>query len=178
MTTVVINMKEQTVTTDSRTTTYDTSSNVSYYSVKQKQRIVGDVLIVGTGDRTLIDQFVDAYATDKLCITTNDKHGTTIVVVTTVGASMQADIYTCGNSHKRGKFPFRKTKWGFNLMSVTDINRVIHLGSGSEYARAATYLGSDAIGAVQTAIALDPYSGGPIEQYKFNSEGTPTRVLD
>lgn len=180
MTTLIIDCANQKVFADTCTTT---SQRISYdktvlgYLLTDREKTelhehrvvrernnkihkVGDTVIVGCGDKRLIDRFVENYNTDSECDIRQNDGDARIYVVSKREIGLLVDTYTPKTVKK--KWYFRKQKvW--DIKSEVKTQGFITDGSGGDYAAGALTAGASGVDAIIAASQLDPSTNNKVD---------------
>ncbi|WP_461533446.1 hypothetical protein [Sinomicrobium sp.] len=184
MTTIVIDCEKQTVYADSCTTTtkytsYDKNtagllltgfSEHENYEHRIERSISGKlhptegVVIVGAGDKRLIDRFKRNYGKDVPCKIDSSDGNATIYVVSKRPIGLLIDKYTIKQGKR--KWWLKKTRiW--NIESFVQTQGFISDGSGGDYAAGAMVSGKTGKEAIEIASTLCPYTDGNVQEVEL-----------
>lgn len=167
MTTVVIDFKERKVLADRQTTqTYyeeisvlhmvtgtEPKVNRDSFGIESNNKIhkVGDVVIVGSGDRVEVLRLVKEY-TYRKHIPLPETDNVTLAVVRKKGEGLFVELY----DGKKGKHFWNSPVWDFKVIQGNE--NTITFGSGGEYAYGAIKAGVSSEAAMVAASKCDKYT--------------------
>ena len=167
MTTVVIDFKERKVLADRQTTqTYyekfsifhrvtvtEPKINKDSFSIEANDKIhkVGDVVLVGSGDRDEVLRLVAEYI-NRNHVPKPKTDNVTLAVVRKKGDGLFVELY----DGKKGKHFWNSHVWDFKVIQGND--SIITFGSGGDYAYGAIKAGVSSEEAMVAASKCDKYT--------------------